>query len=347
MSHDKIKLVNLVPGGKNFMKAMVFYGENSELVYSDIPVPVPGPNQVLIKVLACGVCRTDLHITDKELTEPKLPLIPGHQIVGTIEQAGKNVKHFSSGDLVGVPWLGFTCGECNFCLNEQENLCDKAKFTGYQTDGGFAEYTVADARFCFPVPHGCTALQAAPLLCGGLIGYRAFIMTGNAKRIGFYGFGSAAHILIQLANYQERKIFAFTRDNDIEAQKFALKMGAYWSGNSSDLPPEILDAAIIFAPDGRLVPLALKAVNKGGTVVCAGIHMSDIPSFPYSILWGERKICSVANLTRKNGEEFLSLVPKVPVKTEITVYSLKDANQALNDLRSGKINGSAVITVSD
>lgn len=328
------------------MKAMIFEGNKGFLEYKDIPVPSPDKNQLLIKVNACGICRTDLHIVDQELTRSRLPLIPGHQIVGIIEEMGNNVKKFSVGDLVGVPWLGSTCGNCVFCRKGQENLCDEAKFTGYQIDGGFAEYAVADSKFCFPIPEGCSVLQAAPLLCGGIIGYRSYTMTGSAEKIGFYGFGSAAHILIQIASYQGKKIFAFTRDNDQSGQDFALKMGAYWSGNSSQVAPEILDAAIIFAPDGRLVPLALKAVNKGGIVVCAGIHMSDIPSFPYNILWGERKICSVANLTRKDGEEFLALVSKVQVNTEITVYQLKDAQKALDDLRSGKINGSAVISVT-
>ncbi|MCX7592327.1 MAG: zinc-dependent alcohol dehydrogenase family protein [Fischerella sp.] len=327
------------------MRAMLLEVPHQPLRLGDLPVPKPNPEQVLIRIHACAVCRTDLHIVDGELTNPKLPLIPGHQIVGIVEAVGERVEKFHIGDRVGVPWLGHTCGRCRYCVSGRENLCDYAQFTGYNLDGGYAEYTVADYRFCFSIPEGYPDLQAAPLLCGGLIGYRAYRMTGDVEKVGFYGFGSAAHILIQLARYQGRQVFAFTRSGDTEGQEFARHLGAVWAGGSDQLPPEPLDAAIIFAPIGKLVPAALRAVAKGGVVVCAGIHMSDIPAFPYEILWGERILRSVANLTRRDGEEFLALAPKVPIQTEVNLFGLSEANQALDALRSGKIKGSAVLVV--
>jgi len=282
-------------------------------------------------------------VIDGELTTPKLPLVPGHEIVGTVERAGTTVTRFKIGDRVGVPWLGWTCGECFYCRNGQENLCDQAKFTGYTLDGGYAEYTVVDEGFCFPIPNLYSAAEAAPLLCAGLIGYRSLVKTGSAKRLGIYGFGAAAHIVAQVAGYQQREVFAFTRPGDVEGQKFALGLGAVWAGDSNELPPRQLDGAIIFAPVGGLVPLALKAVGKGGVVVCGGIHMSDIPSFPYAILWEERSLCSVANLTRRDGEEFMALAPKVPVRTKVETFPLAEANKALDRLRAGKIEGAAVL----
>ncbi|MFS0515013.1 zinc-dependent alcohol dehydrogenase family protein [Nostoc sp. UIC 10607] len=328
------------------MRAMILEAPRQPLRLAQLPQPKPNSEQVLIRVHACAVCRTDLHIVDGELTHPKLPLVLGHQIVGTVEAMGESVDKFSIGQRVGVPWLGYTCGDrCPYCLSNRENLCDYAEFTGYNLDGGFAEYTVADYRFCFSLDPSYPDLQAAPLLCGGLIGYRAYRMAGDAQKIGFYGFGSAAHILIQLACYQKRQVFAFTRSGDLEGQEFARQLGATWSGSSDVLPPEPLDAAIIFAPVGNLVPTALRAVAKGGVVVCAGIHMSDIPSFPYDILWEERVLRSVANLTRRDGEEFLTLAPKVPIRTEVNVFPLTQANEALDALRSGKISGSAVLVV--
>lgn len=308
--------------------------------------PEPEEHQLQIKVHTCGVCRTDLHVVDGDLTEPKLPLVPGHQIVGTVTRAGSSVEEFKSGDRVGVPWLGGTCGDCRFCNTGRENLCDQSRYTGYQIDGGFAEMCVADAHFCFPIPPDYPDLQAAPLLCAGLIGYRALKMTGDSRRLGFYGFGAAAHILVQVACYQNRDVYAFTREGDKQSQDFAEELGAVWTGHAGETPPEPLDAAIIFAPVGELVPTALRAVDKGGIVVCAGIHMSDIPSFPYSILWGERTVCSVANLTRSDGEEFLALAPQVPVQTEVHSYPLEKVNDALDDLRRGRFNGAAVIVVS-
>jgi propanol-preferring alcohol dehydrogenase len=335
------------------MRAMLLEAPGKPLRLVDLPVPKPNSEQLLIRVHACAVCRTDLHIVDGELAHPKLPLIPGHQIVGTVEAVGEKVKFFHSnpssdesvleGLRVGVPWLGRTCNHCRYCLSGRENLCDRAEFTGYNLDGGYAEYAVADYRYCFEIPPGYPDVQAAPLLCGGLIGYRAYRMTGDAEKIGFYGFGSSAHILIQLARYQGRQIFAFTRSGDIKGQEFARQLGAVWSGSSEELPPEPLDAAIIFAPIGKLIPAALRAVAKGGVVVCAGIHMSDIPSFPYEILWEERILRSVANLTRRDGEEFLALAPKVPIRTQINLFPLSQANEALNALRNGEIEGSAVL----
>lgn len=309
----------------------------------NIPKPTPDEHQLLIRISACGVCRTDLHVVDGDLPDPKLPLILGHQIVGRVERTGKNVKRFYIEDLVGVPWLGSTCNSCGFCSSGRENLCDSALYTGYQLDGGFAEYCVADERYCFPIPKIYSEIQAAPLMCAGLIGYRSYRMTGNAKKIGFYGFGAAAHIIIQLANFEKRAVFAFTRDGDKKSQESALNLGAVWAGSSSDNPPSQLDAAIIFAPVGDMVPLALRHIYKGGIVVCAGIHMSDIPSFPYSILWGERTVTSVANLTRHDGEDFLKLAPQVLIKTEVHPYALENANIALDDLRKGKLTGTAVL----
>jgi alcohol dehydrogenase, propanol-preferring len=327
------------------MRAMILNAIGQPLRLVDLPSPVPFGGQLLIRIHACGVCRTDLHVVDGELSEPNLPIIPGHQIVGTIEDASRGTGKFRAGDRVGVPWLGWSCGECRFCRSGRENLCDTARYTGYQINGGFAEFCVADERFCFSIPSGYPDLQAAPLLCAGLIGYRAFRMVGEAKRIGFYGFGAAAHLLIQVARHQGREIYAFTRPGDDSSRKFARELGAVWTGSSEDTPPIPLDAAIIFAPVGSLVPTALRAVAKGGIVVCAGIHMSDIPSFPYSTLWGERTVCSVANLTRRDGEEFLSLAPQVPVRTEVHPYPLEKANEALDDLRHGRFTGAAVITI--
>lgn len=329
------------------MRAMTLSTLGSPLQETDLPIPTPGAEQVLIRVHTCGVCRTDLHVVDGELTQPKLPLIPGHQIVGTVVDRGAGVRGaFPPGTRVGVPWLGHTCNHCRYCLSGRENLCDTAQFTGYQLDGGYAEYTVADERFCFAIPAGYPDLQAAPLLCAGLIGYRSLMMTGDAERIGLYGFGAAAHIVIQTARYQGRQVFAFTRSGDTQGQQFARDLGAVWAGSSAEAPPELLDAAIIFAPVGALVPAALKAVAKGGVVVCAGIHMSDIPSFPYELLWGERVLRSVANLTRRDGEEFLSLAPKIPIKTQIEAFPLTAANEALAALRSGKVQGAAVLVIN-
>ncbi|WP_088536785.1 zinc-dependent alcohol dehydrogenase family protein [Geobacter sp. DSM 9736] len=329
------------------MRAMVLERAGEPLRLMELPVPQPREGEILIRVHACGLCRTDLHIVDGELTEPKLPLVPGHQIVGRIAAVGSNAGAFGPGMRVGVPWLGSTCSECSYCRSGRENLCERARFTGYQFDGGFADYAVADHRFCFPIPEGYPDLQAAPLLCAGLIGYRSLCMAGDAGVIGLYGFGAAAHIVAQVARFQGRRIFAFSRPGDLEARRFALEMGAEWAGDADALPPEMLDAAIIFAPAGELVPAALRAVAPGGTVVCGGIHMSDIPSFPYSLLWGERTVRSVANLTRRDGEEFLRLAPQVPVRTEVTPYPLEAANNALEDLRSGRLCGAAVIVVAE
>jgi len=328
------------------MRAMILDRPGQPLRLADLPVPTPQPGQVLLRVRACGVCRTDLHIVDGELTQPNLPLVLGHQIVGTVEATGDRVEQFSVGDRVGVPWLGHTCNHCRYCLSGRENLCDYAQFTGYQINGGYAEYTVADERFCFPIPDAYPDLQAAPLLCAGLIGYRSYRMIGDAERLGFYGFGSAAHILIQVARFEGRQVYVFTRPGDVEGQQCARELGAVWAGGSDELPPELLDAAILFAAAGQLVPAALRAVAKGGVVVCAEIHMSDIPAFPYEILWSERVLRSVANLTRKDGVEFLSLAPKIPVRTEVEAFPFTDANIALDALRSGKINGAAVLVVN-
>jgi propanol-preferring alcohol dehydrogenase len=326
------------------MHAMVLQESCRPLQYMEVPVPQPGPDQILIKVHACGVCRTDLHVVDGELPNPKLPLIPGHEIVGSVVRKGENAESFVVGERVGVPWLGYTCGQCRFCRSGKENLCDRPLFTGYTIDGGYAEYTVADRRYCFPLPESYSDSNAAPLLCAGLIGYRSYRMApAQAERIGIYGFGGAAHIVAQVAVYQGKQVFAFTRPGDKEAQQFARRLGAVWAGDSTEMPPEPLDAAIIFAPVGSLLPAALRATIKGGIVVCGGIHMSDIPSFPYQILWEERVICSVANLTRRDGEELLAIAPEVQVKTEVKVFPLKEANEALLSLREGKLQGAAVL----
>ena len=327
------------------MKAMVLERQRQPLRERDIERPRVLPGQVLLRVSVCGVCRTDLHVVDGDLTEPKLPLVPGHQIVGKVLDTGPGAEGIAPGSTIGVPWVGWTCGECRFCASGRENLCDSARFTGYQIDGGYAEYAVADARYCFPIPTGYPDLQAAPLLCAGLIGYRSLVMTGDAERLGLYGFGAAAHIIAQVAVYEGRRVFAFTRPGDSEGQSFALELGAEWAGSSEDAPPEPLEAAIIFAPVGSLVPRALAAVERGGTVVCAGIHMSQIPAFPYEILWGERIVRSVANLTRRDGEEFLRLAPRAGVRTQVSAYPLADANRALDDLRSGRVRGSAVLEI--
>ncbi|MBU0741804.1 zinc-dependent alcohol dehydrogenase family protein [bacterium] len=327
------------------MRAMVLHGHGEPLRLEDIPDPAPAPGELLVRVNACGVCRTDLHVVDGDLTEPVLPLVPGHQIVGRVEALGEGVTGFAPGDRVGVPWLGGSCGACRFCASGRENLCDGAVYTGYQRDGGFAELCAADARFAFPVPAGYPDLQAAPLLCAGLIGWRAYRMCGGARRIGFYGFGAAAHIIAQVARWQDREVYAFTRRGDETGQAFARSLGAVWAGPSDAPAPAPLDAAIVFAPAGELVPAALRAVDKGGVVVCAGIHMSEIPAFPYEILWMERTLKSVANLTRRDGEAFLAVAPRVPVRTEVTVYPLERANEALDDLRHGRFVGAAVITL--
>ncbi len=315
------------------------------LIERQLPEPVPGAGEVLIEVAACGVCRTDLHVIDAELSSPKLPLVPGHQIVGRVIDSGPGVAGFAPGDRVGVPWLGWTCGECRQCRAGRENLCERAVFTGYTRDGGYAEQTLADPRYCFPLAPGQSDAQAAPLLCAGLIGYRALRMCGDAERLGLYGFGSSAHLVAQIALYQGRRVFAFTRDRDTASQGFARRVGVEWAGGSSAPAPEVLDAAIIFAPVGELVPAALRAVGPGGSVVCAGIHMSEIPAFPYEILWEERQLRSVANLTRADGEELLPLAAEAGVEAVITTYPLVEANQALDDLRTGKLEGSAVLTV--
>jgi propanol-preferring alcohol dehydrogenase len=329
---------------KPTMHAMLYSGSPKQpLVAAEVAMPRPRAHEMLIRVHACGVCRTDLHVVDGELHHPKLPLIVGHEIVGTVVEKGDEVEQFAIGDRVGIPWLGWTCGECAYCRSGHENLCDRARFTGYQIDGGYAEFTVADHRFCFAIPAAFGDAEAAPLLCAGLIGYRALNLAGDAKRIGLYGFGAAAHIVAQVAKYQGREVYAFTRPGDTATQAFARTLGAVWAGDSDRPAPEPLDAVLIFAPVGALVPAALKTTAKGGTVVCAGIHMSDIPSFPYAILWEERVIRSVANLTRRDAEEFLALAPKIPVKTKTASYPLDRANQALDDLRHGRFDGAAVL----
>ncbi len=325
------------------MKAMLLQAPRTALKLADLPMPHPGPGQLLIRVHACGVCRTDLHVVEGDLTNGKLPIIPGHEIVGTVVEKGARVERFASGERVGVPWLGYTCGACRYCASGHENLCDAARFTGYHIDGGYAEYTVADQRYCFALPAAYDDVAAAPLLCAGLIGYRSLVMAGDAERLGIYGFGAAAHIVAQVARHQGRKIFAFTKPGDAEGQRFANELGAVWTGDSTAKPPEELDAAIIFAPVGPLVVSALRATAKGGTVVCAGIHMSEIPAFPYDLLWGERSVRSVANLTRRDGEEFLALAPKVPVRTTTEPFDLSQANEALARLREGRITGAAVL----
>jgi len=344
---------------------MVLDRPGEPLREAEVPEPEPGPGEVLLRVHACGVCRTDLHVVDGELPDPKLPLVIGHQIVATVAAAGEESERFEPGRRVGVPWLGWVCGECRFCLSGRENLCVRALFTGYTRDGGYAEMAVADERFCFPVPDGYPDMQAAPLLCAGLIGFRSLRMTGDAERLGLYGFGAAAHVICQVAVKQGRRVFAFTREGDEAAQSLALSLGAEWAGpvpdpargasastgissaSRSGMPVDALDAAIIFAPVGELVPQALAATDRGGVVVCAGIHMSDIPSFPYELLWEERQLRSVANLTRADGEEFLELAPTVPIRTEVQAYALADANHALEDLRGGRVRGAAVLRVAE
>jgi alcohol dehydrogenase, propanol-preferring len=319
---------------------MLLDAPRTALRVADLPDPEPGPGEVLLEVAACGVCRTDLHILDGELDRPKLPLVLGHQIVGRVVAGG---ERFGAGERVGVPWLGWTDGDCRYCRSGWENLCDHARFTGYDRDGGYAELTVADERFCFPLPDGYADLQAAPLLCAGLIGYRALRLAGDGERLGIYGFGAAAHIVCQVARHEGRRVFAFTRADDTDSQAFALELGAEWAGDALGPPPEELDAALIFAPAGELVPAALRATAKGGVVVCGGIHMSDIPSFPYDLLWGERVLRSVANLTRADGEQFLELVPRVPVRTEVETHPLESAGEALERVRSGALRGAAVV----
>jgi len=325
------------------MRAMVLHAQQRPLLLCELPRPSAGPGQLLLQVKACGICRTDLHVVDGDLKHPTLPLIPGHQIVGEVSGMGAGVTGFSPGQRVGVPWLGGSCGHCWYCRHDKENLCDEARYTGYQINGGFAEYTLADPAYCFAIPALYSDQQAAPLLCAGLIGYRAYRLLQSCQTIGLYGFGAAAHILIQLARYRKQAIFAFTREGDTIAQDFARELGACWAGDSGQPPPTTLDGAIIFAPAGELVPQALRSVRKGGRVVCAGIHMSDIPSFPYDILWGERELCSVANLTRRDGEEFLPLATQVPITTTVHVYPLEQANEALDDLRHGRFSGAAVL----
>ena len=325
------------------MKAMVLDRPGAKLRPAELPMPEPGPGQILVRVKACAVCRTDLHVVDGELPEPKLPLVPGHEIVGEVAKTGRGVDWFREGERVGIPWLGYTCARCRYCVAGQENLCDAARFTGYQIDGGYAEYTVADARYCFPIHGPYADHEAAPLLCAGLIGYRSLRMAGDGERLGIYGFGAAAHIVAQVARHQGRQVYAFTRADDLAAQEFARELGAVWAGGSGARPPDELDAAIIFAPVGALIPAALQAVRKGGVVVAGGIHMSDIPSFPYRILWGERMVRSVANLTRRDAEEFLALAPKVPVRTETLLFPLAAANEALARLRTGRLRGAAVL----
>jgi alcohol dehydrogenase, propanol-preferring len=328
------------------MRAMLLESQRQPLKLAEVPVPQPTAGQVLLQVHTCGVCRTDLHVLDGDLTEPKLPLILGHQIVGTVVGLGAGVDRFANGQRIGVPWLGYTDGTCRYCLRGQENLCDHPEFTGYTLDGGYAEYAVADQRYCFPLPESYNDIEAAPLLCAGLISYRTYRLAGeHVERLGIYGFGAAGHIIAQLATYEGKRVYAFTRPGDTATQAFARRLGAYWAGGSDEMPPEELDAALVLAPVGALMVTALRAVAKGGVVVSGGIYMTDIPSFPYHLLWEERTIRSVANLTRQDGEEFLRIAPQVPVRTEVTLYPLEDANQALDDLRSGKLDGAAVLTI--
>lgn len=328
------------------MKAMILDAAGQSLRLAEIPPPVPGEDQLLLKVSACGVCRTDLHVVDGELSQPVLPLIPGHEIVGFVVEKGAHADRFSVGQRLGVPWLGHTCGHCRYCASGRENLCDQARFTGYTLNGGYAEYTVADQRYCFALPESYGDAEAAPLLCAGLIGYRALVAAGDAERLGIYGFGAAAHIVAQVARAQGRKVYAFTKPGDSAGQRFAVELGAVWAGDSTIAPPKAMDAALIFAPVGALIPQALRHTAKGGTVVCAGIHMSDVPAFPYALLWGGRTIRSVANLTRRDGEAFLELAPKLGVKTEVELFPLASANVALDSLRQGRVRGAAVLVMS-
>ncbi len=325
------------------MRAMVAETPGRPLVARDRPVPEPGPDDILVRVLACGVCRTDLHVADGELAHPGRPVIPGHEIVGEVVRCGERVSRFRAGDLAGIAWLGSACGTCRYCASGRENLCRSARYTGWTRDGGYAEYAAADARFAFPLPAGADPAHTAPLLCAGLIGYRAWRMAGGARRLGIYGFGAAGHIVAQVARHAGQEVYAFTRPGDGRAQEFARSLGAVWAGGSGEAPPEALDAALLFAPVGALVPAALRAVAPAGTVVCAGIHMSDIPSFPYALLWEERVVRSVANLTRADGDAFLALAPRVPVRCEVTALALEDANEALDRLRSGRLEGAAVL----
>jgi alcohol dehydrogenase, propanol-preferring len=327
------------------MRAMVLHRARERLLLEELPLPEPGRGQVRLRVEACAVCRTDLHIVDGELAKPKLPLVLGHQIVGVVDEVGDGVEDRTVGDRIGIPWLAWTDGDCRFCRSNRENLCENARFTGYDVDGGYAEWAVADSRFCFPVPDGYSSMQAAPLLCGGLIGYRALRLAGEAERLGLYGFGAAAHEIAQVARRQGRRVFAFTRPGDSVGQEFARSLGAEWAGGSDQTAPDLLDAAIVFAPVGELVPTALRALDRGGVVVCAGIHMSDIPSFPYELLWQERSVRSVANLTRRDAEEFLQLAPRVPVTTHVEAFELDHANEALARLRDGSIAGAAVLAI--
>ncbi|GEJ57038.1 zinc-dependent alcohol dehydrogenase family protein [Anaeromyxobacter diazotrophicus] len=325
------------------MRAMVLDRPGQPLRLRDLPLPTPGPGQLRVRVRACGVCRTDLHVVDGELPDLGRPVVPGHEVVGLVEALGEGVQGFALGARVGVPWLGWTCGACEYCRSGRENLCDRARFTGYTLDGGYAEAMVADARYCFPLAPGPSDAEAAPLLCAGLIGYRAWRLARGARRLGLYGFGAAAHLAVQVARHAGQEVFAFTRPGDEAGQAFARELGAAWAGDSTARPPRPLDAAILFAPVGALVPLALAAVTKGGTVVCAGIHMSDIPSFPYALLWGERTVCSVANLTRRDGDELLALAPAIPLRTEVETFPLAEASEALARLRGGRIRGAAVL----
>jgi propanol-preferring alcohol dehydrogenase len=325
------------------MRAMRLHATGESLHCDEVPVPLPGPGQLLVAIHACGVCRTDLHIVDGELEGGRLPIVPGHEIVGVVADRGEGVERFENGARIGVPWLGWTCGNCEHCRNGRENLCDGARFTGFHHDGGYAQYALADERFCFAIPAQYGDAEAAPLLCAGLIGHRALVMAGDARRLGLYGFGAAAHLVAQLAVHQGREVFAFTRPGDAAAQAFALRLGCHWAGDSTSASPEPLDAALLFAPVGSLVPAALASTRKGGTVVCAGIHMSDIPAFPYALLWGERSVRSVANLTRRDAEEFLRMAPLAGVRAEVSCYPLDEANRALDDLRRGRLQGAAVL----
>jgi len=328
------------------MRAMVMDAAKTPLKERQIPIPKPGRGQVLIRVCACAVCRTDLHVIDGELTSPKSALTPGHEVVGRVVENGKDATRFTLNTRVGIPWLGWTCGVCRYCRAGRENLCENAKFTGYTLDGGYADFALADERFCLPIPESYSDVDAAPLLCAGLIGYRCLVKAKDAERLGIYGFGAAAHIICQIAKHQGRRVFAFTRPGDVKGQHFAMSLGAAWAGDAGSRPPEELDAAIIFAPSGPLVPDALRALGRGGTVICGGIHMSDIPAFPYEILWQERSICSVANLTRQDGEDFFHLAADIPLKISTTPYPLSQANEALNDLRAGRLHGAAVLTMT-
>jgi propanol-preferring alcohol dehydrogenase len=328
------------------MRVMALDRPGAPLRLAAVPIGAPGPSQVLVRVAACGVCRTDLHVCDGDLPLVRSPIVPGHEIVGRVETVGPGVEGFAPGERIGVPWLGWTCGTCDFCASGRENLCDAARFTGYHIDGGYADYAIADARYCFRLPDAYGDAEAAPLLCAGLIGYRSLVAAGDGRRLGIYGFGAAAHIVCQVAVWQGREVYAFTRPGDAAAQAFARALGATWAGDSGTAPPARLDAAILFAPVGALVPMALRATGKGGTVVCAGIHMSDIPAFPYDILWGERRIVSVANLTRRDGDAFLGIAPQVPVRTTVETFPLEQANEALGRVRAGRITGAAVLVTA-